>query len=43
MIEDATPANPNGSCEVVQRGAPNPADTREEDAEENPAEDNRED
>ena len=43
VIEDATPANPNGSCEVIQRGAPNPADTREEDVEESPAEDRQED
>ena len=42
LIEDATPANPNGSCEVVQRGTPNRLDSREEDAEEAPAEDRQE-
>ena len=41
-IEDATAQNPNGSCEVVQRGAPNRLDSREEDAEEEPAEDRQE-
>ena len=42
VIEDATAQNPNGSCEVVQRGVPNQLDSREEDAEENPAEDKQE-
>ena len=40
-IEDATPANPNGSCEVVQRARPNRADSRQEDATEEPAEDKK--
>jgi phosphoribosylformylglycinamidine (FGAM) synthase-like amidotransferase family enzyme len=42
-IEDATPQNPNGSCEVIQRGVPNKADSNEEDAVEEPAEDRKED
>ena len=42
-IEDATPQNANGSCEVIQRGVPNRADSREEDAQEDPAEDHEED
>ena len=41
MIEDATPQNPNGSCEVVARDAPNRADSRDEDRRRtSPAEDN---
>jgi Ca2+-binding RTX toxin-like protein len=38
-IEDATNAQPNGSCEVVERHAPNRADSLEEDRTEEPAED----
>ena len=42
-IEDATNAAPNGSCEVVERHAPNRAESREEDRTENPAEDRQQD
>jgi len=38
-IEDATNAQPNGSCEVVRRHAPKRADSRAEDRTEEPAED----
>jgi Ca2+-binding RTX toxin-like protein len=31
VIIDATPQNPNGSCEVVQRAAPKPGDDKTED------------
>lgn len=41
-IEDATEQNPTGSCEVVQRGRPNRADSRAEDETESPAEDRQE-
>jgi Ca2+-binding RTX toxin-like protein len=41
VIEDATAENPNGSCEVVQRDRPNRADSRQEDATEEPAEDKK--
>jgi len=40
-IEDATNEAPNGSCEVVERRAPNRADSRQEDLTENPAEDRK--
>ena len=41
VIADATPANPNGSCERVVRAAPSAADTQSEDATEAPAEERR--
>ena len=41
VIEDAAPGNPNGSCEVVQRGVPNQADSKAEDRTEDPAEDHQ--
>lgn len=41
-IEDSTDANPNGSCEVVQRHAPRPRDTRSEDRTQSPSEDRQE-
>ena len=42
-IEDATPANPNGSCEVVKRHVPNRSDSRAEDRTQDPAEDHQDD
>ena len=36
MITDATPANPNGSCERVVRKAPRPKDSKTEDAQQAP-------
>ena len=38
-IEDATPAQPNGSCEVVQRARPNRADSVRRTRRRSPAED----
>jgi Ca2+-binding RTX toxin-like protein len=38
VIIDATAAAPNGSCEVVKRHAPRPADSRSEDAQQSPKE-----
>jgi Ca2+-binding RTX toxin-like protein len=38
-IEDATDANPKGSCEVVRRHAPRRSDSRAEDRTQSPAED----
>jgi Ca2+-binding RTX toxin-like protein len=38
-IEDATAANPNGSCEVVRRHRARRSDTRAEDRTQSPAED----
>jgi Ca2+-binding RTX toxin-like protein len=40
-ITDATPANPNGSCEKVIRKAPKPKESRSEDAQQAPADANR--
>jgi len=37
VVEDATPDNLNGSCEVVIRRAPNRTDTLTEDQQEDPA------
>lgn len=37
VIVDATPANPNGSCEKVVRRAPSPKDARQEGAADTPA------
>ena len=42
VIEDATPQNPNGSCEVVKRHVPNRSDSRAEDRTESPQEDREE-
>jgi Ca2+-binding RTX toxin-like protein len=36
VITDATPANPNGSCERVVRQAPKPKDSKTEDAQQSP-------
>jgi hypothetical protein len=41
LIADATAANPNGSCERVERRAAKRADSGPEDAEEQPVEDRR--
>lgn len=38
VITDATPENPNGSCEVVERKAPTANDTTAEDVQAAPAE-----
>jgi Ca2+-binding RTX toxin-like protein len=43
VIEDATPGNPNGSCENVVRAVPNPADAGQEDATQDPATQNQQD
>ena len=42
VITDATAENPNGSCERVERRAPRPSGSAEEDANEAPAEERRE-
>jgi Ca2+-binding RTX toxin-like protein len=39
VIVDATPENPNGSCERVVREAPDPNDTRTEDGQQSPQDD----
>ena len=41
VIVDATPDNPNGSCEQVIRRAPRPRDQNEENKFQSPPEDNR--
>ena len=42
VIAGATPQNPNGNCEVVQRARANAAEQRQEDRKEDPAADERE-
>jgi hypothetical protein len=39
VIMDATPGNPNGSCEVVKRAVPKPKEDKKENQEEDRDED----
>ena len=41
LIFDATPASPNGSCEIVKRAAPKSSEDRQENKRESPPDDSR--